>query len=155
MTLCRQVGAPVPFYMKTTSAIRARPRCWVHVTSATPAVRKKDLWLWRENVYHPVNEEQMHLNVQTVALQEVRDRKCRLNDVVHLSTGASAIRLHPRMYFCSRLYEEIIAALSLAFQFHLCGAALAGQRAIGSAPARVILKVGAAAAGRRAAAAEP
>lgn len=34
-----------------------------------------------------------------------------------------------------------------AFQFHLCGAALAGQRAIRSAPARVTLKVEAASGG--------
>lgn len=49
-------------------------------------------------------------------------RKRRVNDVALLSTGASAIRLHRRTDFCSRLYEEIIAGLSLAFQFHLCGA---------------------------------
>lgn len=71
MTLCRHEGASVRSYVH--SAIRAQPRCWVHVTGgvadapATPAGRKKDLWLWRENVYHAVNERRIDLDVQTVA----------------------------------------------------------------------------------------
>lgn len=47
MTLCRHGAAPVRFYIKATSGVRAQPRCWVHVTggaadaAATPAFRKE------------------------------------------------------------------------------------------------------------------